>query len=330
MKRFKIREKLLGFIRSLLAVYVLSVVTSGFVHADTTTPKYTGTTACSTSQICLNSIVQNTYGMLQSINDIPTYLDKLTELAISWLDKDKTQFTADIQSNFAAFGDLLVKDSDKQNSLDMQQKLTADLFSLDDTQKAQLLADLNKSNPKILSSIKNINELSYGTVLGVKPLAKVTAGSDPYNYIVNASGISLLHLPIDASWVPKKGKIGEYYTNRYARYFNTVKSVESFNGYVLSNLYADYLNGYKFTTLQTTLIGQASKSDWFSKVAGEENLGVLMRQLLLFQSQTYVLLAQMVQTQKQMLSAQVMTNAILIANNSFTETQLVKDAGGLG
>ena len=111
--------------------------------------------------------------------------------------------------------------------------------------------------------------------------------------------------------------------DKYSNYYNTIMSVESFNGYILSNQYAD---GAQFNNLQNTLIKQASDGQsWFSQVA-TENMSTVLRQILMYESQVFVLLSQLVQTQRQMVTAQAMTNTLLIAVNQNNETQLVASA----
>jgi hypothetical protein len=60
-----------------------------------------------------------------------------------------------------------------------------------------------------------------------------------------------------------------------------------------------------------------------------EKIGYVLRQILLYQSQTFVLMTQIVQLQKQMVSAQVMTNATLVAVNQVNERVLAADAQGV-
>lgn len=105
-------------------------------------------------------------------------------------------------------------------------------------------------------------------------------------------------------------------------------AVESFNAFILSSQLVDAQKGAPLSEAQVKLIAQASGSDWAKQVATEE-LGKVLRQILLFQSQTYVLLSDLIQTQKQLLTAQVMNNALLIITNQNNETILVSKAQGV-
>ena len=114
---------------------------------------------------------------------------------------------------------------------------------------------------------------------------------------------------------------------KYLSYYSSISAIQTFNGYLLSQLYADYVNGRQYTQQQTALIQQASSSDWFTHVASE-SIGVVLRKILMYNSQLYVLMTELVQTQKQLLSAQAMTNTLLIIGNQFTENQLISKATG--
>jgi hypothetical protein len=110
-------------------------------------------------------------------------------------------------------------------------------------------------------------------------------------------------------------------------YYNTVMAAESFNGYVLANQYAESQTNNGLSQAQLSLVTQASSSDWIANVASEQ-MGMVFRQLLMFESQLYVLMTQMLQTQKQLLIAQAMTNALLIATNQMNEGILASKAQG--
>lgn len=259
----------------------------------------------------LYQIMQNTYGILQMVDNLPTYMTNLTSLALSWLAPDDTQTTANMQANFATFGNLLVTDMTAQNAT--QTRLMGDLFK-----------NANAQN------LPNANDLAYSTLLGMPFYAKDPRNQpnaqqfDPgYEYIKNAAGFNLAHeFPSTATGGQNKDDV-----LKYANYYDAVMAVESFNGYVLSNAYADYANGSQLNSLQTTLVTQASSSDWFARIA-TERIGVVLRQLLMYQSQAFVLITQMLQTEKQMLQAQVMTNTLLIAANTNNEKYLYSKASG--
>ena len=59
------------------------------------------------------------------------------------------------------------------------------------------------------------------------------------------------------------------------------------------------------------------------------DLGWVLRQILLFSSQTYVLMDQLLQTQKQMLATLAMTNTLLVANSNYQASILSNKAQGI-
>lgn len=258
--------------------------------------------ADSASDSYLYYIMQYTYGTLQSLNDISAKLFK----------QDDSDATSQLQSNFASLGNTIVQNYNMQNSY--QAQLTADLFGQD-------IKTFGGDKPAVLNVIGNINDLAYSTMLGLPPVPK--APSLPLNYIKNAGGLTLVHTIPNPNWQGTDEDV-----KRYQNYYNTIMAVESFNGYVLSNQYAEYQNGNTFTTTQNNLISQASNSDWISKIATED-LGIVLRQLLMFESQNYVLTTQLLQTQKQLLAAQVMTNALTIMTQQNAEDLLVSNAQGV-
>lgn len=319
---FNIRKTARKTAAFLIAFMIMTVFISSSFAQDANQQTYQGVNSCNDVPSCLNAIVQNTYGTLQSVNNVPTYLHQITEFALSFMAHDKSSFTSSIQGNFATLGTLITQDLAMQNSQALQQQLTIDSFgSKSDGTPLITSADLTGNNPAVLSKIPNFNDLAYSTLLGFPPLPKHK--SIPYNYIKFASGITMNHvLPAISGW---KGQPEDQ--ARYANYFNTLIAVETFNAYTLSGLYAEFQNGNGLSTQQNALITQASGSDWIAQIATED-LGVILRQLLMFQSQTYVLLTQLVQTQKQLLTSQAMTNSLLVLVNANNETSLVSRAKG--
>lgn len=269
----------------------------------------------------LYHIMENTYGILQDFNNFPNYLEGLGKFIISWMTNDTSETTTSMQGNFATLGSLIVSDQDAQKSAQLD--LTADLYN--QTNKGVFVNP--PGSPAILDTIPNINGLTYSTVLGLPPVKNIPKAlqnqNTPYNYIKNAGGMTLVHTQPGLTW---QGPADDQ--TKYQNYYNTMMSIESFNGYILSNLFAETQNGNAFTKTQNALISQASNSSWVAEIATEE-LGKVLRQILMFESQSYVLLSQSVQTQKQMLTAQAMTNALLIMANQTSETLLVSKAQGV-
>lgn len=300
MAHFKQSKKILGWISLTLMINIFTLPLSS---------------AASPSENYLYNIMQYTKGTLKAVNALPSYLNNIFgRLAISWLAPDDTKSTADMQANFATIGYLAAQNAAVQNGL--QQQLMADLLN-------QPIANFTTpaQRPAILNILPNVNDLSYATMLSLPPVPKGPAS--PYNYIKAASGISNTHAIPGANW---QGSARDQL--KYTNYFSTVTAIESFTAYVLSDQYAENQNGNGLNTVQTSLINQASNSTWLAQVATEE-LGKVLRQILMFESQNYVILTQLLQTQKKLLTAQVMTNSLLISNNLPMENLLVSNAQGV-
>lgn len=249
----------------------------------------------------LKIIAQNTSNMLIKLNNVPDYINTMVQFAVNMQRSDDSPATSEMQANFAKIGLLLSKDYVMQQGMQMQ--INGDVLG------------------PMVKSLPNKNDLVYSSLLAAydpnDPNSKAALAS-AYNYIRNASGVGL-------ATAPPRGTATGVNADAYKAYYNTVTSVKSFNAYVLSNRLAEMLNGNGLNPAQTALQVQASSSNWIAQVATEE-LGKVVRQLLVFQSQSYVLLAEMLQTQKQMLMAQAMTNALLIAANKENEDKMYDQA----
>ena len=256
-------------------------------------------------------ISQNTTAILANVNNLPSYLTSLAELAQGWLNPDTSDATANLQSNFTGLANAVLKNTSTQ--LSAQQKLLSDFFGPSTTP----------------TTLPYANDLTYQTLLGqpyFNPDPRNAGGGNvdsAYNYVKNASGINITHTAPSPTW---KGTVSNQI--KYSNYYSTISAVQTFNAYVMSTLYADFTNGAQVGTLQTTLMQQASSSDWFTQAASE-NIGVVLRQILIYDSQIYVTLNQMLQTQRQMLAAQAMSNTLVIIGNQFTENSLLGKATGV-
>lgn len=261
------------------------------------------------SEAYLAAIKKNTDGILKAVSTLPTALDNLSKLALSWMNaEDDTDTTAKLQESFANLGDAINKDQTKQ--IDLQQKLQGELFGTAVTR----------------ASLPNANDVSYSSLLSrpfFSPDPRNQNGNikaDPsYNYIKNAGGVNVAHV------VPGNWSGGPKSQAKYISYYNTVMSVQSYDAYLLSDMYASYINGSLFSKLQTNLITQASGSNWFAQVFSED-IGIVLRHILVYTSQSYVLLGEMLKTQKQAVAAQAMTNTLLILMNQNGESLLVQNA----
>jgi type IV secretory pathway TrbF-like protein len=110
---------------------------------------------------------------------------------------------------------------------------------------------------------------------------------------------------------------------KYSSFYNTITAVETYNAYILSQLVTDNLAA--LSTSQKALTDMANGSNFFSQVASE-TVGVVLRQILMFESQSFIVLTQMLEVQKQLLASQAMTNTMLMNTGTTTEQILLRKA----
>lgn len=304
-----------GYIKKIIVIITTAVVVS-FVSM-TNLHAQGGSIIYWLEQINTNtlSVVQNTLNIMNNLTD---YLDTLSS---SLMQADNSSTTSGtLLPNMQPFNIQLETDISNQTSL--QQQLNTNLLGKDATP----------------DTLPNANDLVYQTLLGKlyfnpDPRKKASKGKiDPaYNYILNASGIGLSHITPSGDW---QGSDTDQ--KKYMDFYNTVTSIESYNGYVLSSQYADK---NQFNTLQTNLINALNgpppkpntpptPSPFYTQIASE-NLGIVLRQMLLFQSQIFLLLTQQIQLQRQQLATQSMNNTLLVLSNSMNESYLASKAQGV-
>lgn len=263
-----------------------------------------------------NSIKDTTANILQNLNTLPMVLQKLGEFINAWLDKDDSDTTANMIPSFSSSNG----SSNSSSSLGLSALLNQDLAG-QSAMQSKLNLDLLTGATR--DNLPYANDLVYSSLLGTffystDPRGKPPAINPQYNYIKNAAGVTIPHVIPANGWGGSKAEQAKYHA-----YYNTAMAVESFNAYVLSN---QYIDGDQYNELQKKLITQASDpKNWFAEIASEK-IGFVLRQLLIYQSQIFVLLTQLVQTQKQMATAQIMTNALLIAGNQANESLLLSRA----
>lgn len=254
-------------------------------------------------------IAQNTTSILTDVTNIPEYVTTMVQYAMNMTATDTSQSTQTMQSNFATIGAAIAANPASQ--LALQANFNADLL------KGATSATLPFGNDLIYTSLYGMH------VFDPDPRNNQKNDTQPvnaaYNYIKIASGMMLPHAIPQPSW-----KGSGYDNARYAGYYETVTAAESFNAYVLSQQMLDAQNS-GLTAAQNALITQASSSDWIATIASEA-IGAVLRQILMFTSQNYVLMSQLLQVQKQQLAAQAMTNTLLIVNSQANEGTLLARA----
>jgi len=283
------------------------------------------------AQTASNDIAAILNQILARVNTLPASLVKLGAFIDAWMNPDTSTPTTTMQQSFTQLGNLLTQDMNTQASL--QSSLNASLLNNDgsnvyNSNQTGSTASISQ-NPASTTNLQYANDLVYSSLLDTPFFPKdPRAGGSPgankkidssLNYILNASGLNIYHIrPAGFTGTPAS-------QIRYQGFYNTIMAATSFNGYVLSNVYADK---NQFTTLQQTLIQQATDpTKWFAQVSSE-SIGFVLRQLLLYQSQVFVLLTQMLQLQKQMITAQAMNTAVLIAVNQTNENMMASNAKG--
>lgn len=235
---------------------------------------------------------------------------KLNDLVLP----DKSKTTKDIQGAFVNATNFVIDDAKKQDTL--QPAITADFLT-------PTIGGVKVQPPQV----DYVNDFTYQTMLG-KPFMpeskdRIKAGQNPmYNYFKNVAGLNITHAAPNDSWAGLPAD-----KDSYRNFYTTVSAIQTYNAYLLSNLYLDATNENRLSKIQTTLLQKASNSDWFAQIASD-HMGVILRQILMYNSQIFVIMTQLLKTQNQLLSAQAMTNTLLVMGNQFTENQLIMKAKG--
>jgi hypothetical protein len=158
------------------------------------------------------------------------------------------------------------------------------------------------------------NQVTFGTLVG-RPYDRVLSESaskaEAYKYVKNAGGLNIRHEYVRND--PSQ-EIQDYYAE-----VNRSLAIQSFNGYVLGYIYADH--GHR-SKIDQQLAVQASNNEWQKQVYTEPPSDVL-RQMLMFESQMYLQQARLIELQRDSLTAQVMTNALLLQDAKIREDQML-------
>lgn len=260
----------------------------------------------------LAAIKEDTGNILQIVNTFPAVIQ--TYIA-EWYSEDKSTSIPHMLTNFGKLNTAVLNTTTAQMAL-----------------QNQLLIDFFGGNPKtVASAFPGANDVSASTLLNNLFLNPDPRNNDPtapqqnpvYNYIKNASGLNITHVRPALNW---RGPAADQ--ARYINYYNAMSAVQTYNAYVMSQFYdAPDSDGATISNLQSNLLAEASDAAWFKEVESE-NIGWVLRQLLIFTAQNYALSIQSLQTQKQLLATQVMTNTLLIIGNQFTESNLLTKASG--
>ncbi len=117
---------------------------------------------------------------------------------------------------------------------------------------------------------------------------------------------------------------------KYFDYYKSLTAIQSFNNYILTRMKSDYeVEGDPRTnSLRNQLVRVASARNFQEEIASKSS-GKIMRWLLLFTAQNYVLNTQIQQSLRQLVIAQAMNNSLMILFNTPNENQLIRNAKGL-
>lgn len=265
----------------------------------------------------LKNIQDYANSILSEINKLPAYITQITEMATSFMASDNgSENPIDWGSNWNNQQNLLVTlnsnaVSNETNQYALQQTLLTNFFKAENV----------SASPPIPP---NLNDLTYTTLLG-QPLVSPDprAGADPaMNYLINASGLSIPLSKPGTGW--RGDKTAQL---NYQKYYNTMTAVQTYNAFVLSRLYQEGKTTQDNNSTRMKLAAQSGNSDWFSSVINND-LGWVLRQILLYNSQMFLLLDQLLQTQKQMAATLAMTNTLILVSNQFQGNFLLEKAQG--
>jgi hypothetical protein len=260
-------------------------------------PSYAATAAprMSASQMTnylLGLIVGTTAGMLKIMNQTPAYIESITEMAQSWIETDDPANTiGNSQYTFASLGDL--RTTGDQNQITATTSLTEQFLKA---------GSFNASKPVLPG---NANDLTYTILFGL-PIVKQNTQNPNYdqniqNYIKNATGSTLTLDQPNPNWVDSTSK------TQYINLYNTLAAVQSYDQYLITGL-ANLKDSQSLTTQLTT---QATNPDWFKQISTEA-LGLVLRHILMYTSQSFVQITQLIDLQQKQLAVQAMTNSLLV------------------
>ncbi len=258
----------------------------------------------------LQQIADNTSSTLEVINTLPDYLNQVLKLVIAWMTPDSTPTTAKLQSSFSTYANQFLAQTAPDPKI--QQQILTDFFG-----------------PLVTAeTLPTVNDLTYQTLLGLPyltpdPRSKAKPPiefNSAFNYIENAAGVHVSHVMPGTNW---SGLAEDQIA--YGNYYNAVSAVQTYNAYILSKTYADMQNSKSLSEAESSLIKQASSGDWFTQIATEE-IGIVLRQILMYNSQMFIVMTQQLDAQKQLLTSQAMANTLLVLSNQSGESFMLTKA----
>jgi len=256
----------------------------------------------------LQSILAETQAILYKINLLPTYIEDITKMAHDFnVIDDKSNVIANLQANFAT---LTYNDYTSHiQQIDLSNMLTKRFLMAG----GDLPSNAYELGYSILTNGNNLVAPIPGENLTAQN-QKRKEGRD--NYLAYISGSNIIFKQVEPSWSSSAKK-------NYQSIYNTIAAISSYNAFILSDLYTNQAN----EDTRLSLIDQATNSSWFKTVSSEA-LGLVLRHTLMYMSQIYVELDQMIKLQQKQVTAQAMTNTLLILYANFSIAQNVSAAAG--
>lgn len=299
-------------IKAYIAILIVSLMTFLFFMLPVRAELSEDCTVCSSNHY-LSEIANYTYKVLEAVNNTPDFFEPISKLALSFLQTDDSDITSTLQTDFTTLSNAILL-NDKQQ-LQYQPTFLNDFFTRN-----------GKDPLPTTTSLPFANEVTFTTMLG-QPYFSSTEQENGNNvdsalrYVENASGQSIPHTAPRANFAGSQDD-----QDKYKSYYKTISAIQTFNTYVMSELYVNAQNKYNLSNAQMKLMQDVTNADtWFKQVATED-LGIVLRQILLFNSQLYVLLINSLQMQREMVAAQAMANSLMIMGNQFTEQTLLSNA----
>jgi len=291
-------------LKNFLCKNLLTAITCGIIHVAATQPTYAqppgfGGGGGGGAGI-LNAIKSDTGQILVGIQNLPTYLNiylaPLLLYANSWLSKD------DQPNGLLATYQAAVATKNKE---EMQNFRMQDNAVYEFTKTFLMNGSIEASNATLPD---NANRLSSTILIGKGQ--KIDPNSDQKSrpeelvkdYVRNLTGANY------AFSQPPQTPSGKTPPN-YTFFYHSIAAIQSFGNRILSKLLVvPDKNGQ---SQREFLMNQASSSSWFKNI-GEEDLGLVLRHILMYDSQIYVQLMKLEKLQQDHVAAQAMTNTLLI------------------
>lgn len=238
-----------------------------------------------------------TYLILDKIDKFPVYIESVKKMAESWNNNQDEKGT--ISSNQETFANL-----NASYNLNFETRKT---FTKDATNFFLTMGG-GASLPKIADQLSYTIFFKQSLLKPDTPIKDDDLPGYIQAYLKNLSASTWPMVPADPSWTSDFTT----FQGQYIGLYNVLASVKSFDAYLLSDLLKQKDKNNKFADdYSKQLIDQASSSDWFENVR-TESLGMVIRHLLMYTSQTYVQSSRMLKLQQQQIAAIAATNTVLI------------------